>query len=96
MYHDGGLYVVARGAHQIYRIELDGQFAVFAGSGDRGADDGDVAVATFSFPNDIGVSPDGRVFYINEPSPLDVPHTVLSPTRIRRIVLVEPAAQEIP
>jgi sugar lactone lactonase YvrE len=86
VYHAGSLYVVGRAAHQIFKVELDGSFEVFAGSGTRGADDGDAATATLSLPNDIAVNADGTIFYINEIAPLDLPHTELAPTRIRRIV----------
>jgi hypothetical protein len=86
IYHAGSLYVVGRAANQIFKVELDGSFEVFAGSGARGADDGDAATATLSLPNDIAVNADGTIFYVNEIAPLDLPHTELAPTRIRRIV----------
>ncbi len=85
IYHENFLYVVARGAHQIFKVSLDGKFTVFAGSGIRGRDDGPALEATFSFPNDIGVSPDGKFFYVNHNASITEPHTELAPMLVRRI-----------
>lgn len=88
-YHDGSLYVVARGAHQIFKISLEGKVELFAGSGERGHDDGPALEATFSYPNDIAFSPDGKTFYINENGSTTEPHTELAPTVVRRIRVAE-------
>ncbi|NKB88527.1 MAG: hypothetical protein GKS06_09930 [Acidobacteria bacterium] len=88
IYHDGSLYVVGRMANQIFRVGLDGTYSAIAGSGERGAADGPALEATLSLPNDIAISPDGSTLYINEIAPLDLPHTELAPTRIRKIVRV--------
>jgi DNA-binding beta-propeller fold protein YncE len=45
--HDGCLFVVASGAHQIYKVTLDGKTELFAGSGKRGRDGGPALEATF-------------------------------------------------
>jgi sugar lactone lactonase YvrE len=66
VYHDDRLYVIARSAHQIYEVELDGAFRLLVGSGDHGIDDGPALEATLSFPNDLAFSPDGRVLYWND------------------------------
>ena len=79
IYHDGLLYVVARGAQQIYTLTLDGQVKLFAGTRERGHEDGSALEATFNLPNDIVVSPDGRFLYVNEAFPdngLNIPSTI--------------------
>lgn len=91
-YHEGFLYVVARGAHQIYRVDLEGKVELFAGSGKRGHDNGPALEATFSFPNDIAFSPDGQTMYVNENASTTEVHTELAPMLVRKIVL---AAAEV-
>ena len=63
-YANGVLYVAARGVHQIYELTLDGDLTLFAGSGQRGLQDGFAIRATFSLPNGIAVAPDGTI-YVN-------------------------------
>jgi sugar lactone lactonase YvrE len=87
VYHRGLLFVVARAAHQVYKVGLDGSVTLFAGTGSRGNRDGEPLNASFSLPNDIAVSPDGRMLYLNEVVPTTGDKKDLSPTRIRRIVL---------
>jgi len=87
VHHEGFLYVIARGAHQIYKVSLEGEVELFAGSGKRGHDDGPALEASFSFPNDLAFSPDGKTLYVNEPVPETGPHTELAPTRVRAIRL---------
>ena len=86
-FHGNSLFVIARSAHQIYRVTLDGDISLFAGSGERGKADGKPLESTFSLPNDIGVSPDGKYMYVNEVSPITGSPQILAPTRVRRIVL---------
>lgn len=88
LYHGGFLYVVDRGGHQIWSVSLDGEIEPFAGSGARGLDDGDPMEATFSFPNDIGISPDGTTFYVNDVVGTG-PHDVLAPMIVRAIRVAE-------
>jgi len=88
-FHDGSLYVVARGAHQIYKVSLKGEVELFAGTGERGHDNGPALEATFSYPNDIAFSPDGKTFYINENGSTTEPHTELAPMAVRRIRVAE-------
>ncbi len=57
---------------------------LFAGSGQRGKDDGDPLKATFSLPNDIAVSPDGKFMYLNAVAPITG-----SPQNRHRLVFVE-------
>ena len=86
-FHQGSLYVVARSAHQIYKVSLDGKVELLAGTGKRGKDDGEPHKASFSLPNDIAVSADGKSLYVNEVSPISGSPQILGPTRVRRIVL---------
>ncbi len=79
--------MVGRSANQIFRISLDGDVELFAGSGKRGKGDGDPLQATFSLPNDIAVSPDGKFMYVNEVGPVTGSPQILAPTRVRRIVI---------
>ena len=80
-----GFYVVGRSAHRIYRLAMDGSLSVVAGSGQRGHDDGPALSSTFSFPNDLAVSPDGKTLYVNEVAPTNTPTTTISPTDLRII-----------
>lgn len=85
VFADGALYVVARKAHQIYAVSLDGKVILYAGSGEKGGRDGPRLEASFCYPNDIAVSPDGRRFYVNEIADHATEGEKLEPTRIRVI-----------
>lgn len=87
LHHEGVLYVVARGAHRIYTVTLDGTVELLAGSGEQGLDDGPALQATFSYPNDIGMSPDGRYLYVNDVADLSSEGRLLAPMVVRRIRL---------
>ncbi len=87
IYHDGVLYVVGRSAHQIFKVSLSGEVELLAGTGEQGLDDGAANEATFSYPNDIGVSPDGRYLYVNDVADLSSTGGLLSPMVVRRIDL---------
>lgn len=82
---DDALYVVARKAHQIYRVSLDGEATLYAGTGEKGGSDGSRLEATFCYPNDIAPSPDGKRFYVNEIADHTSEGKRLAPTRIRVI-----------
>jgi sugar lactone lactonase YvrE len=82
---DGVFYVVSRGTHQVFKMNLDGELTLLAGSGERGHDDGPALEATFSLPNDIGISPDGKILYLNEMESLI--GTVNKPSVLRAIHL---------
>lgn len=86
-YQGGVLYVVARGAHQIYEVSLEGDIRLLAGTGEQGQQDGPADQATFSFPNDIGASPDGRYLYVNDVADLSSTGVLLAPMVVRRITL---------
>jgi sugar lactone lactonase YvrE len=84
--HAGGaLYVVGRGAHKIFKVSLTGEQIVFAGSGEKGGKDGDAEEASFCYPNDIALSPDGKTLYVNDVADETSQGRKLGPTRIRRI-----------
>ncbi|MEE2777256.1 MAG: hypothetical protein VYE73_10930, partial [Acidobacteriota bacterium] len=87
VFHGEGLYVVARSAHQVYRVSLDGEVELFAGSGEKGGQDGDRLSASFSYPNDIAVSADGRSLVLHDVADHSSEGRTLGPTRIRRIDL---------
>lgn len=81
----GSLWVVARSAHQIWRVDLDGTKVLIAGTGEQGDADGLPSEATFSLPNDLGFSPDGKYLYVNEVADRESKGQKLYPTRLRRI-----------
>ena len=83
-YRNERLYVVSRGGHRVYEVDLNGSWKVLAGSGARGKADGPAIQATFSLPNGIGVSPDGNTIYINDAIPLTGTN-VLNPVVVRKI-----------
>lgn len=85
LFADNALYVVARETHQIYRVSLDGEATLYAGNGEKGGADGPLLEASFCYPNDIAVSPDGSRFYINEVADSTSDGKRLAPTRIRVI-----------
>jgi sugar lactone lactonase YvrE len=87
VWHDRALYVVARGANQIYRLDTDGALTLLAGTGERGLDDGPALEATLSLPNDLAFSPDGRVLYFNDVAVTEGPHTVIAPVVVRALIL---------
>lgn len=87
LWGNGVLYVVARKAHQIYVVTLSGHVALLAGSGTRGHRDGPALEATFSLPNDVALSPDGRILYVNEVVPVVEGDQILTPTTLRAIHL---------
>lgn len=88
-YHNGFLYAVARAANQIYKISLDGENELFAGSGTRGSKDGSALTATFSIPNDLIFSNDGTKLYINDVVPTSGGINTITPCNIRVIEIVE-------
>ena len=88
-YHRGYLHVLARKDCRVYQVDLAGRVTVFAGSGQRGKQDGEAQESSFSLPNSLIISPDGKSLYVNETSPISGDHRILGPTRIRRIKLIE-------
>ncbi len=87
IFHRNRLLVLARKGCRVYQIDLAGRVSVLAGSGKRGNQDGPALESSFSLPNSLIASPDGKYLYVNETSPTSGDHRILGPTRIRRIEL---------
>ena len=85
VYRDNYLYVVARTANQIYKVSMQGEIELFAGSGKRGRKNGSRLEASFSLPNDLEFSPDGKYLYVNEASDSLGSPRILIPTAVRKI-----------
>jgi sugar lactone lactonase YvrE len=62
----GNLYVVDAGNDKIRKITPAGVVSTFAGTGDRGAEDGSAATATFDGPLGIAVDSSGNVLVADE------------------------------
>ncbi len=58
---DGSLFVADTGNHKVRRVTLDGAASTVAGHGDKGSNDGPVAVARFADPYDVVLGADGAV-----------------------------------
>ncbi|MDJ0655352.1 MAG: hypothetical protein QNJ40_14415 [Xanthomonadales bacterium] len=65
---NGRLYLVSNASAQVFELTLDGVLTVVAGDGSRGHNDGPGDQASFSSPNGISLSADGRFLYVNEAS----------------------------
>lgn len=87
--HGDYIYVVARRGNAIYRVTFEGAVSRFAGSGARGIDNGDLAEATFSLPNDIAISADGKKMYVNDVAGSNADERIISPVVIREIDIIE-------
>ena len=94
IFHRGYLYVIARTDCRVYRIDLAGRVVPFVGSGKRGKKDGEPMASSFSLPNSLIISPDGKWMYINETSPTSGDHRILGPSRIRRVELKQDLPDE--
>lgn len=64
-YTNGSLYATAMEAHKIYKIDLEGNYAVWLGS-TIGTLDGDASVAKFNRPNGIRPSSTGDTLYVSD------------------------------
>lgn len=92
VYGNGRMYLTSNANSQIFEMTLDGQLSVLAGSGSLGSQDGAAEQATFSLPNGIAISPDGRYLYVNSahatsPNPLNGNTFQLNPSHLRVIDL---------
>jgi len=92
VYGNGRMYLTSNANSQIFEMTLDGQLSVLAGSGAQGNQDGPADQATFSLPNGIAISPDGRYLYVNSaeytsPGPLNGNTFLLNPSLVRVIDL---------
>ncbi len=82
---NGVLYVLSRSGNRLYEVTLDGQVSVIAGTGSSGNTDGSGETATFSIPNGIDVSPDGKKIYVTSKVPGQ--DTQLNPVLVRVVEL---------
>lgn len=87
LFGNGVLYVVARSAHQIWEVTLEGEATLLAGSGIQGGRDGGARTARLSFTNDIALSPAGDVLYFNDVGTFGEDQSILSPVVIRAVHL---------
>lgn len=87
--HGDYIYVVARRGNSIYKVDFEGNASRFAGSGSRGISNGSLIEATFSLPNDIAISADGRKMYVNDVVGSDPNESIISPVVIREIDVIE-------
>jgi sugar lactone lactonase YvrE len=92
VYGNGRMYLTSNANSQIFEMTLDGQLSVLAGSGTLGNQDGSAEQATFSLPNGIAISPDGRYLYVNSaqytaPGALNGTTFQLNPSLVRVIDL---------
>ncbi len=62
----GDLYATSFRGHRVYRVTLEGDVTLLAGTGTMGETDGAAAEATFSWPNGIAAGPTGDRLYIND------------------------------
>ncbi|MEM9546396.1 MAG: hypothetical protein AAGA77_10495 [Bacteroidota bacterium] len=80
------LYVASHGSHRIYKLTLDGELTVLAGSGIRGNQDGSAMEASFSRPNGLALSDTEDTLFVNSSIPItDAGGRPLNPSVIRMI-----------
>ena len=89
-YHNDELFIAGTSTHRIYKMSLDGEVSVFAGTGEKGLKGGDALEAKLNRPMDIIVSNDGNSFFINCSTDMWNSHiTYLFPAKIWEIRLLE-------
>ncbi len=86
-YVAGEIYAVSRAGHAVYRVSLDGEVNLVAGTGQRGSADGAGGAAMFSLPFALGASPAGDVLYVSSQVSSTSNLNTLNPVFIRRITL---------
>lgn len=94
---NGRLYVVSNAAAQVVELSLEGELTLLAGDGTRGHNDGPALESSFSSPNGIALSADGRTLYINEAEStqgitLNTATFPLNPSLVRSIELEDSLA----
>lgn len=82
-YGNGQLYVLSRAGNQLYRVTLDGEITLIAGSGEFGNADGSGEEASFAVPNGIDLSSDGSKIYVTS----GTSRSSLNPVFVRLIEL---------
>src|SRR5581483_4952503 len=58
----GNLYIADTGNNRIRRVATNGQISTLAGTGDAGAADGAIAIATFSQPRGLGIDSANNIY----------------------------------
>ncbi|MDW3191620.1 MAG: hypothetical protein R8G66_04625 [Cytophagales bacterium] len=89
-YHEDAIYVASTGDSRIYKVTLDGDVTVFAGSGSRGIPRGGALTADINRPIGITFSEDGSKLLISGSTDTQPQHTHASaPARIWELSIVE-------
>lgn len=65
-FQDGFLYIASQEVHKIYKVDLNGNATVFAGTGNLGGQDGAALAATFNKPLGVAFTRSGDTLYIAE------------------------------
>ncbi len=84
-YDNGKFYVVSRGGNQIFSMNKSGNLTLLAGTGNRASKDGPALQASFTLPNDLSVSADGKTLYFNHAVPTN--GTNNAPSMIKKLIL---------
>lgn len=63
---EGVFYATSFSTHRVYRIDLEGNVSVFAGTGSPGQQNGEALNATFNGPNGIVASATGDTLYVSD------------------------------
>ncbi|MEM1328275.1 MAG: hypothetical protein AAGI23_20140 [Bacteroidota bacterium] len=63
---DDVIYATGIAVSKIFKVSMDGEVEVFAGTGEAGQTDGKVLEATLSNPNGIGADKQNKILYISE------------------------------
>ena len=90
-YFGGNLYVAARAANQIYKLDLNGNIDLLVGNGQRGHGEGALINSSLSLPNDLQFSADGKFLYFNDVKPTvgSASESAINPTYLKRVTLVQ-------
>ncbi len=65
-YLDGNIYATALSSNKVYKVTLDGEVSLYAGTGVYGFEDGPALQATFTNPNGICFSNTGDTIFVRE------------------------------
>ncbi len=89
-YRSGYLYVAGTSTHRIYKVDMNGNVEVFAGSGILGDTGGATMVAELNRPMDIVFNENGDKMFVNCSNDTEPTHTqIIRPARIWEIQLLE-------